>query len=250
MKLTFLGTGGVQAAPLFGCCCAACLRARQQPARRRTPCSALIQAGNQTILLDAGQPLLEQRFRPGELSGILLTHFHMDHVQGLFALRWGVGPRIPVWAPPDDQGCDDLLRHPGILDFQPALTPCVAYPFGELRVTPLLLQHSKLTHGYLFDWYGMRLAWLCDTRGLPPATANFLRRVPLDHLVIDCNDAPGAEGRNHNDVTRALAIAAQLAPRQSWLTHLSHEVDCWLMTHALPARVAVAQDNQQLDLSS
>ena len=31
MNLTFLGTGGVQAVPLFGCDCRACERARQQP---------------------------------------------------------------------------------------------------------------------------------------------------------------------------------------------------------------------------
>ena len=249
MKLTFLGTGGVQAAPLFGCDCSACLRARHEPWRRRTPCSALIQAGSETILLDGGQPLLEQRFRPGELSGILLTHYHMDHVQGLFSLRWGCGARIPVWGPPDEQGCDDLLKHPGLLDFRPALTPYVAWAFGELWVTPLLLQHSKLTHGYLFDWQGTRLAWLCDTCGLPAATAEFLSTLTIDHLVIDCNDAPRDGPGNHNDVTQALAIARSLAARQTWLTHLSHDVDRWLLSHALPPAVSVARDHLQLDLA-
>ncbi len=42
----------------------------------------------------------------------------MDHVQGLFPLRWGVGDKIPVYGPPDEQGCDDLFKHPGLLDFQ------------------------------------------------------------------------------------------------------------------------------------
>jgi phosphoribosyl 1,2-cyclic phosphate phosphodiesterase len=35
----------------------------------------------------------------------LLTHYHLDHVQGLFPLRWGVGAPIPVYGPPDDAGC-------------------------------------------------------------------------------------------------------------------------------------------------
>lgn len=250
MKLTFLGTGGVQAAPLFGCECPACLRAQRDPRRRRTPCSALIETGRETILLDAGQPLLEQRFRPGELTRILLTHYHMDHVQGLFPLRWGVGTRIPVWGPPDEKGCDDLLKHPGLLDFRPSFIPYVAHAFGDLQVTPLPLQHSKLTYGYLFDWRGARLAWLCDTIGLPPDTEDFLRGIRLDHLVIDCNYAPRAEVRNHNDVTRALAIVRDLAPRQSWLTHLSHEVDHWLMTNPLPENVQAARDGQQIALSA
>jgi ribonuclease BN (tRNA processing enzyme) len=32
---------------------------------------------------------------------VLLTHYHLDHVQGLFPLRWGVGAPIPVYGPPD-----------------------------------------------------------------------------------------------------------------------------------------------------
>ena len=44
MKLTLLGTGGVTGAPVFGCDCGACLRARQFARYRRAPTSALIEA--------------------------------------------------------------------------------------------------------------------------------------------------------------------------------------------------------------
>ncbi len=94
MRLTFLGTGGAQQVPVFGCDCPSCRRAQQLPLYRRGPCSALIQCDGESTLLDAGQCHLEQRFRPGELQRILLTHYHMDHVQGLFPLRWGVGAAI------------------------------------------------------------------------------------------------------------------------------------------------------------
>ena len=246
LKLTFLGTGGVTAAPLPGCRCRACQRATHDPRFARAPCSALLEYGRERILLDAGLPLLASRFPPGTLSRILLTHYHMDHVQGLFALRWGQGDPIPVWGPPDPRGCDDLYRHPGLLDFRPALTPFVAHAFGELQVTPLPLQHSRLTHGYLLAWQDIRIAWLCDTCGLPPDTADFLRGQALDQLVIDCNDPPCAAPRNHNDVTQALAIVALLQPRQTWLTHLSHEMDNWLAENALPDGVQPARDGQTL----
>jgi len=248
MKLTFLGTGGVQAAPLFGCDCPACERARREPHRARKATSALIDTGSERILLDAGLHDLHQRFRPGELNRILLTHFHMDHVAGLFSLRWGVGEKIPVWAPPDEKGCDDLFKHPGLLDFRPSLVPFVPYTFGELQVTALPLRHSKLTYGYLFDWQGMRLAWLCDTCGLPPETADFLAGQVLDHLVIDCNDPPNENVRNHNDITRALQVVMHLAPRQTWLIHLSHEMDNWLLHHHLPGNVRVAKDGLSIDV--
>lgn len=248
MKLTFLGTGGVTAAPLFGCSCQACGRARLETRFRRAPCSALIEVGGERILLDAGLPLLTERFQPGELTRILLTHYHMDHVQGLFALRWGVGKPIPVWGPPDERGCDDLFKHPGLLNFRPALTPFVPQQFGELQVIALPLQHSRLTYGYLFDWQGTRLAWLCDTCGLPPDTAEFLRGQQIDQLIIDCNDPPRVDARNHNDVTRALATIASLQPRQAWLTHLSHEMDNWLRENSLPTAIRPAYDGLTLGL--
>lgn len=250
MKLTFLGTGGVTAAPLFGCDCHACQRAREEPRRRRGPCSALIEAGSERVLLDAGLPLLTERFAAGELSRILLTHYHMDHVQGLFALRWGRGKPLPVWGPPDEKGCDDLFRHPGLLDFRPPLTPFVPHYFGQLLVTPLPLQHSKLTHGYLLNWHGVRLAWLCDTCGLPPETADFLQGQRIDHLVIDCNDPPRQATGNHNDITRALTIIDALKPGQAWLTHLSHEMDNWLDNNRLPASIRPAMDGLSLALDA
>lgn len=87
----------------------------------------------------------------------------MDHVQGLFHLRWGCGNSIPVYGPADEQGCDDLFKHPGILDFQPPLTPFVSVTLGGLRITPLPLNHSKITHGYLIQSADGALAYLTDT---------------------------------------------------------------------------------------
>jgi phosphoribosyl 1,2-cyclic phosphate phosphodiesterase len=38
-------------------------------------------------LVDAALPELGEAFRFEQVQRILLTHFHMDHVQGLFPLR-------------------------------------------------------------------------------------------------------------------------------------------------------------------
>ena len=84
LKLTFLGTGGAQQVPAFGCECAACLRAKQQPLYRRKPCSAMLEYNGALTLLDAGLHDLTERFTPTQISQFLLTHYHMDHVQGLF----------------------------------------------------------------------------------------------------------------------------------------------------------------------
>ena len=99
--------------PVFGCDCAACRRARLQENYRRRPCSAAVKFNDAVTLLDAGIPP-DGRLACGQLPAVLLTHYHMDHVQGLFPLRWGVGATIPVYGPPDEAGCNDLFKHPGI----------------------------------------------------------------------------------------------------------------------------------------
>lgn len=249
-QLTFLGTGDARQVPVFGCECAACQRARYDARRQRGPCSAVLTWDGDTTLLDAGQCHLEQRFSPGELNRIWLTHYHMDHVQGLFPLRWGMGASIPVFGPADPAGCDDLFKHPGILAFQPPPELFTTADYGPWRMTPVPLQHSKITIGYVVDYEGGRLAWLCDTCGLPAETLAFLAQQPVTHLVLDCSHPPGPETpRNHNDLTMAFAIHKALMPQYTWLTHLSHDVDNWLARHTLPAGVYAAFDGMVLPLS-
>ncbi|MEE3650577.1 MULTISPECIES: phosphonate metabolism protein PhnP [unclassified Brenneria] len=246
-SLTFTGTGGVHAAPLFGCQCPACQRARTMPKHLRRPCSALIDCEGELTLLDAGLDDLSQRFHPGQLQRILLTHYHMDHVHGLFPLRWGKGTPIPVYSPPDPVGCDDLFKHPGILDFQFLKHPFQAYPMGNMRVTPVPLNHSRITWGYVISWRHSKIAYLTDTRGLPANTYHFLSQQKITCLIIDCTYPPG-EQRNHNDINQATELYYALRPGRMLLTHIDHTLDEWLITHRLPTGMAVAQDNQTLCL--
>jgi phosphoribosyl 1,2-cyclic phosphate phosphodiesterase len=249
MQLTFLGTGGAQQVPVFGCECRACLRARSEPAFRRRPCSAMLRYQGETTLIDAGLCSLERRFAAGEIQRFLLTHYHMDHVQGLFPLRWGCGETIPVYGPADEQGCDDLFKHPGILAFQPSLIPFETVELGGLSITPLPLIHSKLTQGYLIQAHGKALAYLTDTVGLPLETARYLQQIKLDVLVLDCSLPPQPQTpRNHNDLTRALEIQQRVQPCRMLLTHISHKLDLWLMSNALPPGMELAFDNLRIEL--
>lgn len=247
MQLTFLGTGGAQQVPVFGCDCAVCEQARKDPAFRRQPCSAKLEYQGEVTLIDAGLPELARQFTAGEIQRFWVTHYHMDHVQGLFPLRWGVGNAIPVYGPPDENGCDDLYKHPGILDFQPPFQPFVTRQFGNLQLTPLPLNHSKITFGYLIKTEHATLAYLTDTAGLPLATAKYLEEIELDAMVLDCNHPPREiPDKNHNDIHQALAIHEQLKPGKTYLTHISHKLDLWLQSNPLPENVFAARDGQTL----
>lgn len=247
MRVTFLGTGDAGGVPLYGCDCPACMPEQVIPNFRRRPSTALVEAGETCLLLDAGLTDLTTKFPPGSLSAIVLTHFHPDHVQGLFHLRWGIGKPIPVYCPPDLEGCADLYSNHGLLEFHP-LSKFEAFAVGNLTLTPLPLIHSKVTFGYAIeDTAGQRFAYLTDTVGLPAQTERFLKDWGPNSVALDCTHPPQTDlPRNHNDLTLALAIAETLAPAKVWLTHASHELDAWLLRNFeyLPPHVAVAHDSQ------
>ena len=250
LTLTLTGTGGAQGVPAWGCECAACARARRSPQYRRQPCSGVVKFNDAITLIDAGRHDLTDRWSPGSFQQFLLTHYHMDHVQGLFPLRWGVGDVIPVYGPPDEQGCDDLFKHPGLLDFSHTVVPFVVFDLQGLQVTPLPLNHSKLTFGYLLETAHSRVAWLSDTAGLPEKTLKFLLNNHPQVMVIDCSHPPRADApRNHCDLNTVLALNQVI--RSPWviLTHISHQFDAWLMENALPSGFEAGFDGMEIEVA-
>jgi phosphoribosyl 1,2-cyclic phosphate phosphodiesterase len=249
MQLTILGSANAAGVPVYGCDCPACDRARRDAAWRRGPCSALLETPAGRLLIDGGQPNLGERFPPGSLQAILLTHYHMDHVHGLFPLRWGQGPSIPVIGPHDPAGCDDLLKYPGMLDFGANASDGQGFALLDLEVLPLALRHSRPALGYRCRHGDRSLAYLTDTAGLPPASLATLQAEPPDLLVLDCSYPPRPEGeRNHNALNDALELHAAIGPGRTLLTHIGHALDSWLMVNpnALPAGVEPARDGQQV----
>ena len=239
LRLTFLGTGDSAQTPAYGCDCLACERARQNNAYRRRPCSALLEAGEQRYLIDSGLVDLAERFPAGSLDGILQTHYHADHAQGLLPLRWGEGAPLPVFGPPDAEGFADLYQHHGPLDFSRPFKAferrALGKPGQHFFVTAIPLTHSKITFGYLIESGDQKLAYLTDTIGLPDESATFLQPFRLDALILDCAYPPQLDRpRNHNDLTRALTDVRALNPVKTFLTHISHHLDVWLERHPLP----------------
>ena len=245
-RLTFLGTGDAAQVPVHGCDCPACARARQNAANRRGPCSVLLEIARQRWLIDSGIPDLCERFPPGSLDGILQTHYHADHAEGLLRLRWSLGPPLPVHGPDDPEGFADLYRHPGPLDFSRPFSAFERRLLGpDFHVTAIPLAHSRITFGYLIESASCRLAYLTDTRGLSPESEAYLKKRHLHLLVLDCTFPPQpVVPHKHNDLTRALQTIVALSPEQTFLTHIGHTFDAWLQSPAaqLPPRVFCARE--------
>jgi phosphoribosyl 1,2-cyclic phosphate phosphodiesterase len=88
--------------------------------------------------------------------------------------------------------------------------------------------------GYRFG----RAAYLTDFSAIPPAA--LAEVAGLELLVLDAlRDKPHP---NHSTVEQSLVLAQQLRPRQTYFTHIAHDLGHTETNARLPAGVSLAYD--------
>jgi phosphoribosyl 1,2-cyclic phosphate phosphodiesterase len=228
MKITILGSGTSTGIPMVGCHCQVCDSTDRHD--KRTRASILVESGAKRILVDTSTDLRSQMLREGipQVDAVLLTHSHADHINGIDDLRGFhfIHRRIiPCYGSPDTmERVTDKFSY--IFDgrnsegYSPLMEPfAVESPFELFgcSITPVPIKHGTLhATGYRFG----NAAYLTDCSEIPEASLELLQG--LDLLIIDA--LRYSPHPNHFNIEGALQVVQQLAPRRSWLTHLTHEV--------------------------
>ena len=252
---TFLGTGTSVGVPVIGCSCPVCTS--NHPGNQRTRSSLHLQTPEASVLIDSGPDLRQQALREGlrEIDAILYTHCHLDHIAGFDELRsfcWRREDPLPLHAGPETMA--DLERmfpwamaNPSRNYVRPDPRP-IKGPFAvkDLLVTPIPVIHPSVeTFGFRFDFpTGHSLAYISDVKEIPGPSIALLQE--LDIFVVDAlRPQPHP---THMNVEEALAVITQLNPKQSFLTHLAHEIDAREAAFQLnlPEAVALARDGLKL----
>lgn len=259
ITITFLGTGTSTGVPVIGCRCKVCTS--DDPKLSRTRSSIHIQTPTTSILIDSGPDLREQALRENltQVDAVLYTHAHLDHITGFDELRafcWHRDLPLPLYG--SAPLLDELKRmfnwaflptnqYKGYIKPNPIVTP-EQFTLGELTITPIPVIHGSVdTQGYLFEHENMpSLAYIPDVKSIPRESLKLLKNT--DQLIID--SLHKREHPTHMNLDQALATAASLGVKQTYLTHISHELDIHETNKELPPNTQFAYDGLQLTLST
>jgi phosphoribosyl 1,2-cyclic phosphate phosphodiesterase len=256
LTVTFLGTGTSQGVPMIGCSCPVC--SSSDPRDKRTRSALYVETPECSFVIDTGPDFRQQalRERIGRVDAVVLTHPHTDHIMGFDDLRAFChdGRELPVYGSPDTLvvlrrvfafAFDGENRFPGYIH---PVAHEVTGPLhlGKTELIPMLVPHGRVqTMAFLFVRGGRKLAaYFPDCKAVPPEARKLLAGVEV--LILDA--LRRKEHPTHMSVDEALAVARDLQPRETWFTHLSHDLGHSELEAELPSNVRVAYDGLRLFL--
>lgn len=246
VEFTFLGTGTSQGVPIIGCDCAVCQS--PEPGDKRLRSSLLVKAGGATVVIDTGPDFRQQCLRAEvqAVDAVVFTHEHKDHVAGLDDIRpFNFRSRndMPVFA---SERVETALRrefhyifeaqYPGIPRVQLNRIDDRPFAIGSATWWPLPVMHHELP---VLGFRVGGLAYITDANAFSETALERLRGV--DVLVL--NALRRESHLSHFTLDEALDWAKRIGARQTYFTHISHQLGFHdEVNAALPAGVSLAWD--------
>jgi len=222
------------------------------------PVPGVSYASGGNLLIDTAPDLRQQLLREdiGLVHAVLYTHEHADHIFGLDDLRlmqFYLGGPVPLFC---EEPVEQRIRKSydyafnTSTDLHRGAVPQIVFrrittePFEVLgtRVTPI-----RMRHGPRFDVLGFRfgkVAYCTDVNAIPKNSMTSL--TGLDTLVLDA--LRPKSHTTHFSLAEAVEIARQLQPRQTYFTHMSHELEHDATNAQLPAGMELAYDGLRIPL--
>lgn len=281
MKVTFWGTRGSLATP------------GSETIRYggNTSCVEVRDERGSILVLDAGtgiRPLGDGIPRTTRRLDILLTHLHMDHIQGLGFFEPLFWPELEVhlWGP--SSTTQDLHQRlsrylsPPLFPVRIADLPCQLslhdvveqphFEIGAYRITAGLVCHPGPTVGYRIHGDGASLAYVPDHEpalglGEIPSDPEWIPGIELardvDLLIHDAqyshDEYPRYVGWGHSSIEHTLAFAKaagvrHLAPFHHDPSHTDSVLDRLYeeveKSHALPFALTPAEEGTTLEVTA
>ena len=254
IKITFLGTGTSQGIPVIGSDHPVSFSDDIKDKRLRS--SILIEYKDFNFVIDCGPDFRQQMLRTNcrKLDAIIFTHEHADHTTGIddvrpYFFRQG---KIPIYLHERVLNSlhkrfayifDPKQKYPGAPDFEVNLINKENdFQILGLNITPIESLHYKLP---VLGFRLGKLAYLTDVKTI--SDKEMLKLNGLDTLVI--NALRYESHPSHLNIEEALEIIDQVKPKQTFFTHISHNMGFHQeVCSSLPESVSLAFDGLVLEV--
>lgn len=238
---------------MIGCTCPVC--SSDNPRNKRLRSSALVGVGGRNLLIDTAVELRMQALAAGlsRVDAVLLTHQHSDHLCGFDDLRRFSSMQQQIIPCYGNQPTIDRLRamfpyvlttaERGFHDIPVVSFNVVSGPFvaAGTAITPIPLHHGRRPClGYRIGDF----AYCTDVSEIPPDSMELLRGV--DTLILGAlRHRPHP---THMSLSQSLEVARRLGPRQTYFTHMGHDLEHDATNRSLPPEAQLCYDGLELEL--
>lgn len=256
-KVTVLGCGNSTGVPAIGNYWGDC--DPNEPKNARTRSSISIQSENTSLVIDTGPDFRAQMNREDiyTIDGVLYTHAHSDHVQGMDELRvitFRNKAKTPVYA--SATTFEDLkIRFKYLFDggsheiYPSALEPHLIENFGQkhalkdVTFIPFEQDHGTvITTGYRFGNFGYSV----DMLKLDDIAVNTLQGI--DTWVVDSAAYKHTDNAVHANLETILELDKRIKPKQVYLSSLSLTMDYQTLCNELPEHIRPAYDGLSFEI--
>src|SRR5487761_1121997 len=249
-EIIVLGSGTSMGVPTLGCRCSVCTSTDPRDNRTRPSIAVTFHGEEQDrcILIDSGPDFRQQALKEkiSRIDAVLYTHPHADHILGLDDLRpltFGQPEKVPLYAAPETSEVLERM-------FEYTFSETNKYPhkarvslrplearnrlFGADFLSVPLIHGELQTNGFRFG----NAAYLTDMSDIPESSFPLLQN--LDVVIMDALRKTPHPGHSH--LERSLQFVEKIRPRQTYFTHMSHELGHAKTEKDLPPNVRLAYD--------
>lgn len=251
-SINFLGTGTSHGIPVIGCECETCKSTNSKNKRYRS--SVLFTKDNKYLLIDTTPEFRLQALRANikNLDGVLYTHTHADHLNGIDDLRvFTMQKQLSIYG--NKITIEEIERRfsyvvgmrEDCVTSIPNLIPNILIPYKKVNisgfeVTPIPIFHGTIS---IFGYRIFNVAYLTDTNNIPEESMKYLKDLDLLVLVALQHKAH----KTHFNKEQAVAMAKRIGAKRTLFTHIAHGLEHERDNSDLPPSMELAYDTLELD---
>ena len=186
-----------------------------------------------------------------EISAVLLTHDHSDHIAGLDDLRPFLYRQGAIDVLANERVLNSLHRrydyifkkdnkYPGVLTLNEHQISGETFSIGGKTIIPINVLHNTLP---IFGYRIGSFAYITDAKTISNSEIEKLKN--LDILVV--NALRIEPHISHFNLSEALNFIKLVNPKKAYLTHISHHLGFHnIVEKTLPENVEIAYDQLQI----